>query len=330
MKLKIKVTDNNKGLRLDKFLSSISEVQTRSRALSLIDAGAVVVGSLKVKPSMLLKGHEEIVIDFPEISNPMELQPLQLALDILFEDDFLIVINKPAGLVVHPAAGHNQDTLVNALVAHSQDFKMKFNNIRPGIVHRLDKDTSGVMVVAKDDQTQNQLSRQFRDRTIDRFYFAVACGLIPQSSGTIQSYLARHTTDRKKFASLKGRDRKIIRDSQSKVGIGKWAQTDFFVQKRHPSGLTLVKLKLQTGRTHQIRVHLSEMGHPILGDETYGGVRKNHLVPRFCLHAAQLGFVHPHTRNQMLFTVDWPQDLKPIVHHWFGDTKFDGETRERP
>ncbi|MEY4617291.1 MAG: pseudouridylate synthase [Pseudomonadota bacterium] len=317
MKIELQVPETARGTRLDKYLGTVEQVQSRSRAIQLIDSGSVLVNQMQVKPSFVLKGGESLLIEIPE-ATPLTLQPLDIELEILFEDEHIMVINKPPGLVVHPAAGHAQDTLVNALVAHSDDFAMKFGEHRPGIVHRLDKDTSGIMVVAKNDSSQVALAAQFKDRTIHRRYLAIACGSIKQEGGTIKSFLARHPTDRKRFASIRDRDRKIIQDPNLNPGVGKWAHTDYQVIGRHPSGLTYVKLKLHTGRTHQIRVHLSELGHPILGDETYGASKKYRAVPRFALHAAELGFVHPVTKESLLFEKEWPLDYKDLVKELFG------------
>ncbi len=318
MKLQITVPESARGTRLDKFLGTLPEVQSRSRAIQLIQDQLVLVNGSMAKASLALKGGEGILIEVPE-ATPVKLQPLELELEILFEDEHLIVLNKPAGLVVHPAAGHEQDTLVNALIAHADDFAMKFGEHRPGIVHRLDKDTSGIMVVAKTDTVQEALAQQFKNRTIHRFYLAIVNGTIKQTSGTIKSFLARHPTDRKRFASVRDRQKKIIQEPSSDPGIGKWAHTDYQVLRLHPSGLSYVKLKLHTGRTHQIRVHLSEFGFPILGDETYGGAKKNRPVPRFALHAAELGFVHPVTNEKLYFKKDWPEDYRNFVKNYFGD-----------
>lgn len=318
MKVQMTVPDSAKGTRLDKFLGTLPEIQSRSRAIQLIQEGLVLVNNSSAKASLSLKGGEAIIVDIPEVA-PLELQPLDLKLEILFEDEHLIVLNKPAGLVVHPAAGHAQDTLVNALIAHADDFSMKFGEHRPGIVHRLDKDTSGIMVVAKSDSIQVALAKQFKDRTIHRYYFAIVSGILKQSSGTIKSFLARHPTDRKRFASVRDRTKKIIQEPSLNPGIGKWAHTDYQVLARHQTGLSYVKLKLQTGRTHQIRVHLSEIGYPILGDETYGGAKKDRPVPRFALHAAELGFVHPVTKEDLYFKKEWPEDYREMVMKYFGE-----------
>jgi 23S rRNA pseudouridine1911/1915/1917 synthase len=175
------------------------------------------------------------------------------------------------------------------------------------------------MVVAKTDSVQDALSKQFKDRTIQRHYLAIVNGAIKQAAGTIKSFLARHPTDRKRFASVRDRNKRIIHEANLNPGIGKWAQTDYKVLGVHPSGMSYLKLKLYTGRTHQIRVHLSELGFPILGDETYGGAKKNRPVPRFALHAAELGFVHPATSAELYFKKDWPDDYSKFVKDHFGE-----------
>lgn len=317
MKLTFEVPASARGLRLDKFLGSMDEIKSRSRALSLIQSAAVVVNGVEAKASLALRGGEIIVVEIPE-AEPTELQPLELELEILFEDESLLVLNKPPGLVVHPAAGHSQDTLVNALIAHSETFAMKFGEQRPGIVHRLDKDTSGIMVVAKSDSVQMALAAQFKDRTIHRRYLAIVCGRVPKEEGTLQSFLARHPTDRKRFASVRDRQRKVITDPNAEPGFGKWAKTDYRVLARHASGLSYLQLKLHTGRTHQIRVHLSELGFPILGDEVYGAPKKTIEVSRFALHAAELGFIHPTTQQNLFFTKGWPEDYRQLVKDLFG------------
>lgn len=317
MKLNLLVSSSYEGTRLDKFLGLMEEVGSRSRALQLIDAGLVHVNGRSAKASLLLKGGERVEIEIPA-AEPTELQPLDLKLDFLHEDEHLLVLNKPPGLVVHPAAGHAQDTLVNALIAHTESFSMKFGEVRPGIVHRLDKDTSGVMVIAKTDAVLEALAQQFKSRSIHRHYLAVVWGQLPKDFGSIKSFLARHPIDRKRFASVRDQKKKIIQDFHAAPGVGKWAHTDFWVLARHNSGLTYLKLKLHTGRTHQIRVHLSEMGFPILGDEIYGGVRKQREVPRLALHAAELGFLHPVTKQEMFFRTPWPEDYHSIVEQLFG------------
>lgn len=316
------------GARLDKALSFVELVGTRSRAEFLIDGGCVRVNQKEVKSSYRLKASDILEISIPQ-TPPTTITPFALKLDILFEDKDILVVNKPAGLVVHPGAGHSQDTLVNALVAHTPDLAMKFGEDRPGIVHRLDRNTSGILVVAKNDFSQENLSQQFRQRTVHRIYYAIALGLPPKPNGVIQSFLARHSLDRKRYASIVGADNQIIRAATATPTFGKWAVTHYKVLKTHPSGISYLQLKLETGRTHQIRVHLSEMGCPILADDTYGALRKLKSLrgyhsqdlaksaARCALHAAELGFLHPRLQTPLSFKVDWP-DLQEIRVHFFG------------
>lgn len=314
------------GLRLDKALALRPEIETRSRAAHLIEEGLVIVNGRIAKASLPLKAGDEISIQLPE-PEPTELVPYDLPLDILFEDDHLIVVNKPSGLVVHPAAGHMQDTLVNALIHHTKDLSMKFGEQRPGIVHRLDKETSGILVVAKNDKAHELLTKQFKDRTIHRIYFAVCIGIPKPGKGTTQSYLARHPVDRKRYASVLGEDRKIQTEKSPEPSVGKWAVTHYETLNSH-GGLSYCKLKLETGRTHQIRVHLSEKGTPIAGDDLYGADKKIKNIAskkiqadlkslnRFLLHAAELGFTHPVTGKDLFFAQDWPADIKPLIADW--------------
>jgi 23S rRNA pseudouridine1911/1915/1917 synthase len=314
------------GMRLDKALSLLNQVGTRSRASYLINSLNVLVNNKPIKSSYTLKEQDNVEISFP-LSAPIELQPLDVKLDVLFEDQDLIVINKPSGMVVHPAAGHAQDTLVNALIAHADDLAMKFGEDRPGIVHRLDKDTSGIIVVAKNDETQEALTAQFKERSIHRVYYAVCIGTAKNLSGSISSFLARHPIDRKKYASVADKNKKILVARHDPPSIGKWAVTHYEVLGRK-SSLTYMKLKLETGRTHQIRVHLSENGLPIAGDTLYGADKRIKSIEskkvaedirgltRFLLHAAELGFTHPRTNQRMLFTKEWPDEYLKLIKSW--------------
>ncbi|WP_253696522.1 RluA family pseudouridine synthase [Bdellovibrio sp. HCB117] len=326
-KINVTATSDMHGLRLDKALALIEDVGTRSRASHLIDASAVLLNGKIAKASVSVKEGDQIEITLPE-PVPTELQPYDLKLDILFEDDDLIVINKPAGLVVHPAAGHAHDTLVNALIAHTEDLSMKFGEERPGIVHRLDKETSGVIVIAKNDKAHESLTAQFKERSTHRIYYAVAIGTARTlSSGTIKSFLARHPTDRKRYASVLDDERRPYVDKDDPPSLGKWAVTHYEVLNRK-SGLSYLKLKLETGRTHQIRVHLSENGLPIAGDVLYGADKKTKNIEaretqesirglnRFLLHAAELGFTHPRTQERMFFQQDWPEDILTLIKKW--------------
>ncbi|MBX3040466.1 MAG: RluA family pseudouridine synthase [Bdellovibrionaceae bacterium] len=320
------VESDGAGVRLDKWLSAWPEISSRSRAALLIDEHQVFVNSHPGKASLLLKVGDLVTVSFPQ-ARESELKPMAMSLDLLFEDRDLLVVNKPSGLVVHPAAGHAADTLVNALVAHTDDLAMGFGEERPGIVHRLDKETSGLLVVAKNDATQAALATQFQERSIHRLYQAVCHGEIAKLNGRIESYLARHPTDRKRFASVLGSDRKIIRDAANPPAIGKWAATTFKrLAIKH--GMSFLELKLETGRTHQIRVHLSELGHPLVGDSTYGADRRIKSIPsvgvreqiqhlnRFFLHARELGFTHPRTGERMMFKTEWPDPARGLLNQW--------------
>lgn len=314
------------GLRLDKALALIEEIGTRSRASHLIDSSAVTVNGKEAKASMAVKENDVIEVILPKPA-PTELQPYDFKLDVLFEDDDLIVINKPSGLVVHPAAEHAQDTLVNALLAHTKNLSMKFGEERPGIVHRLDKETSGIIVVAKNDKAHEDLTKQFKERSTHRIYYAVAIGTSRVLSGTFKSYLARHPVDRKRYASVLGDDRKPLGEQDEAPEAGKWAVTHYEVLARK-SGMSYLKLKLETGRTHQIRVHLSENGLPIMGDVLYGADKKikniearsiqedARQLQRFLLHAAELAFTHPKTKERMTFKKDWPEDVAVLIKKW--------------
>ncbi len=313
------------GQRLDKFLAKDEFIQTRSRASKLIQNQQVLVNNQTVKPSYCIEGNEIIVILLPEEQNDCSLKPLSLDLDIVYEDSDLLVINKPSGLVVHPACGHQQDTLVNALLYHTSDLSMKFNEKRPGIVHRIDKETSGLLVVAKNDQAHSRLSKQFKNKTIHRIYHALCYGLPKNKLGTLNSFLCRHPHNRKKISSLRDEQNKIIRDLKIDGLKGKPAITHYQVLSHYFSQFSYLTIKLETGRTHQIRVHLSEIGHPLIGDSVYGGDKRENSIEnskikkeiqslnRFCLHATELGFSHPTTLKSMIFKVGWPKDVQTLI-----------------
>lgn len=306
------------GLRIDKVIATIPLIATRSQAARLIQAGRVRIEGRILKASYEAQAGDRIDIDIPIVPTSV-LEPYDFPLDIPYEDSDLIVVNKPAGLVVHPACGHLQDTLVNALLHHTKDLSMGFNEQRPGLVHRIDKGTSGLLVIAKNEQAQRFLALQFQRKTTHRLYRALTFGRLPKEQGTIQSYLKRHPDDRKRVASTP-----MKTDGTCE---GKLAITHYAVKAFHPSGISLIELRLETGRTHQIRVHLSESGHPIVGDVTYGASKRLKSLksvqlrkmieemPRFALHAAELGFVHPTTKKQMIFRAPWPQDLLGLVDH---------------
>ena len=309
------ITDEDAGLRLDKILSSHPEIRSRAQAEKLFSKKLIRLNEKILKPSYKATAGDKITISIPE-KTEQTLVPENIPLQIIFEDDHLLVVNKQAGLVVHPAVGHFNGTLVNALLYHTKNLSMGFNENRPGIVHRLDRDTSGLLVVAKNNESHQDLSKQFKDRTIHRIYFAIVFGKPKNLSGTITTYLARHPKDRKRFASVQGTNP----DQQGKKAI-----THYKFLKPLGAGLSLIQCKLETGRTHQIRVHLSELGHPIVGDLIYGtSVRLKSVesvqlreqircMKRIGLHAAELGFTHPKTKMKLSFAATWPEDLQFLV-----------------
>ncbi len=297
--------------RLDSFLARAVDDITRSAAQRLIDEGMVTVDGAVPKPSLKLKGGERVVVSIPP---PVPAEPAaeDIPMEILYEDSDLIVVNKPAGMVVHPGAGTVSGTLVNALLGHCRDLSGIGGHVRPGIVHRIDKDTSGVLVVAKNDRTHLALARQFKEHTVKRVYLALVFGSPKADKGRIESVIGRHPSERTKMS---GRARH-----------GKQAVTHWQAVYRY-AGLTLVRLRLETGRTHQIRVHLSEAGHPLVGDQVYGGgsrlpaVRDPELrrlireLGRQALHAKVLGFIHPTTGEYLEFETELPEDMARIVRY---------------
>lgn len=317
-KLTLTISVDLTDLRIDKALATIEKIATRSQAARLIQQGLIRINGKVLKASYLTVLGDIINIEIP-ITMTSVLVPYDFKLVVPYEDDDLLIVDKPAGLVVHPAYGHAQDTLVNALLAHTSELSQGFNETRPGLVHRIDKDTSGLLVIAKNEEAHRLLALQFQRKTTHRLYRAMAFGKFVVESGKIESYLRRHPDDRKRVASTPLRE-----DGTSD---GKLAITHYRMLEYHPTGISLVELRLETGRTHQIRVHLSENGHPIVGDETYGAgkrvktLKSVHLrkmieaLPRFALHAMELGFVHPRTGNTMRFRAPWPSDLMPLIEH---------------
>lgn len=304
--IEIVTTENDQDKRLDRFLVELPEINSRSFSKDLIEKEQVQINGQIAKASAKLRPGLKITIALPE-DKPTQLVPYNFNLDIIYEDQDLIVVNKPSGLVVHPSAGHEQDTLVNALLAYTTQLSMK-NEIRPGIVHRIDKETSGLLVIAKNDVAHEHLAMQFKNKTTHRVYYAVVQGQFISPKATVKSYLVRHPTDRKKFSSLR-KNNKIIQQFDSKIENGKWAVTHYEVLQ-NTGTQSYVKLVLETGRTHQIRVHMKELGHPLVGDLIYGypalQYKKNQLS-RFYLHAAELGFVHPRTGETLKFQSSWPK-----------------------
>ncbi|MBT1074044.1 RluA family pseudouridine synthase [Geobacter grbiciae] len=295
--------------RLDQFVARSVEEMTRSTVQRLIDEGRVTVDGKVEKPSLKLRGGERIVVAVPPPA-PAVPEAEEIPLVILHEDSDLVVVNKSAGMVVHPGAGTPGGTLVNALLAHCTDLSGIGGEIRPGIVHRIDKDTTGVLVVAKNDRSHEGLARQFREHTIKRIYLALVFGSPKTETGRIEAAIGRHPTDRLRMSG--------------KAKHGKHAVTHWKVLARYP-GMTLLRLRLETGRTHQIRVHLAESGHPLVGDEVYGGGgRANDLrdpvlkklvreLGRQALHAKTLGFIHPASGSYVEFDTELPEDMARII-----------------
>jgi 23S rRNA pseudouridine1911/1915/1917 synthase len=309
-KIELVFPDDGETARLDQVVGAL-EGLTRSMARRLIESGMVTVDGTPQKPSLKLKGGEMIAVSIPP---PVPAEPLaeDIHLEILYEDSDLVVVNKPAGMVVHPGAGNTAGTLVNALLGHCRDLSGIGGELRPGIVHRIDKDTSGVLVVAKNDMAHRSLSDQFKEHTIKRVYLALVFGSPKADKGKIESVIGRHPVDRKRMSG--------------KVSRGKQAVTHWQAISRY-QGLTLMRLKLETGRTHQIRVHLTEAGHPLAGDAVYGGsqrlagIRDPQLLAlikesgRQALHAKTLGFIHPATGEYMEFDTELPADMARIIDY---------------
>lgn len=286
--------------RLDRFLAAQVPELSRSRLASLIKEGAVTVNGRVAKPSLTLSGGETIELEIPE-DRPAEAQPQEMALDFLYEDDDLAVVNKPSGLVVHPGAGHEEGTLVNGLLHRFGPLSSLGGVQRPGIVHRLDKETSGCLVVARNDFTHAALSAQFAGRETEKIYYAVVQGVPAVKTGRIENYLARHPVNRLQ--------RTVVPENRG----GKLAITDYEVI--HTSHrCSLVRCVLHTGRTHQIRVHLKHLGHPLLGDELYAKpARQPVLAGRLLLHAWRLAFTHPRTQQWLTFTAPLPSEFSPFL-----------------
>ena len=301
------VSSDEEGVRLDTFLASQIEGWSRARLQQLIADEEVLVNGKPSKASHKLRVKDEIEVEL--VASPAEaFEPEDLPLEVVYEDEALIVVNKPAGLVVHPAAGIHSGTLANALAYHFDQLSTKGGNIRPGIVHRIDKDTSGLLVVAKTELAHEKLADQFRDRTVFKSYLALVHGVLERETGRIDQPLARDPRNRTHMAIIRG---------------GRSALSLYRVQRRFER-FTLLNVEIKTGRTHQIRVHLASLKHPVVGDDLYGGgrdntVRDNKLrveirkLGRQFLHAAELGIVHPVSGEQMRFQAPLPAELKYLL-----------------
>ncbi len=291
-------TVEEKGQRLDVFVAGRFPELSRSHVQKLIEQGNVLVDGTKRKANYKLRGTEAVQVTVPQ-AEPISVEPEEIPLDILYEDKDIIVVNKARGMVVHPASGVYSGTLVNALLFHCQDLSGINGEIRPGIVHRLDKDTSGVMVCAKNDTAHLDLAEQIRTKTAHRTYWAIVHGNIKEEAGIIKGDIGRHPTDRKKMA--------IVREN------GKPAVTHFKVLERFGE-YTLVECQLETGRTHQIRVHMTSIGHPLINDPKYGPKKSSPFaINGQALHSLQLTLTHPVTKEEMTFTAPLPTDMEKIL-----------------
>ncbi|MDR2887776.1 MAG: RluA family pseudouridine synthase [Bacteroidales bacterium] len=315
------VVDSGQSLlRIDSYLSSRLEKASRTRIQNAANAGNIIVNGLPVKPNYRVKPCDTIQIVLPNPPREIELIPQNIPIDIVYEDSDLLVVNKAAGMVVHPAYGNYSGTLVNALMYHFRDLPLfRRGEARPGLVHRIDKNTSGILVVAKNENTLNRLSRQFYDRTTDRLYQALVWGSPDPPEGTVTGHVGRSTRDRKIM--------QVFEDGSE----GKAAITHYKTLE-NIGYVSLVECKLETGRTHQIRVHFSHIKHPVFNDEEYGGNRilkgttftryqqfvRNcfSIIPRQALHAKSLSFTHPATGKRLSFNSELPDDMKTVVEKW--------------
>ena len=286
------------GERLDAFLARCADNLSRSAAQKLIEDGLVTRNGKKGKKNDKLNPGDAIAYDIPE-AKPVDIVPTEMQLDIVYEDEDLLVINKPKGLVVHPAAGHQDDTLVNGLMhALGDDLSGINGELRPGIVHRIDKDTSGLLAVAKNDYAHVMLASQLKDHSMARTYEAIVCGSFREDSGTVDAPIGRHPSDRKKMC---------VTERNSRHAVTHWE-----VVARY-RGYTHIRCKLETGRTHQIRVHMAHIGHPILGDLVYGRKKPELGQDSQCLHAGALCFRHPRDGRPVMVFAELPQYFKDVI-----------------
>lgn len=289
----IQADENDKGKRMDVFLNEVIEDATRSYIQKIIDGGYVeIAGKKNVKSGNKLKGTESVIVNLPE-DETLDLISEDIPLDIIYEDSDIAVINKAPDMVVHPAHGNYTGTLVNALLYHIKDLSSINGVIRPGIVHRLDKDTSGVIVIAKNDEAHTTLSDMFKEKTLEKIYVCIAKGIFKEKSGKIENLIGRDPRDRKKMA--------VVTEN------GKRAVSNYEVLDEGKN-FSLIKVKIETGRTHQIRVHMKSLNHPILGDSVYGN--SSDIAARQMLHAYRLKFTHPVTKKEMIVTAPLPEDFK--------------------
>ena len=305
-KITLSVTETDVGTRIDAFVSESSDI-TRSAAARLIEEGAITVSGRTVAKNYKLRVGDTVDVLVPEPA-PAEAQPEDIPLDVVFEDGDIIVINKPCGMVVHPAAGNEDGTLVNALLHHCAGSLSGIGGVvRPGIVHRIDKDTSGLLAAAKNDAAHQSLADQLKTHDVGRVYYALVIGNLREDRGTVNAPIGRNPRDRKKMAVLSAGD-----------GTAREAVTHYEVLERF-RGYCLVRCELETGRTHQIRVHMAHLGHPLVGDTTYGGGKtkfeaaNKSLISGQCLHAKELKLTHPTTGEHMHFYSELPREMETLI-----------------
>jgi 23S rRNA pseudouridine1911/1915/1917 synthase len=306
--IEVRLAPAHAGLRLDRALADAVPTLSRERLKALIRSGALeLAGALVRDPAIKVRGDEALTLAVPE-PEPAHNEAQDIPLPIVFEDEHLLVVDKPAGLVVHPAAGNRDGTLVNALLHHCGGSLSGIGGVaRPGIVHRIDKDTSGLLVVAKTDVAHEGLAKQFAAHSIDRRYLAMVSGVPKASEGTVDAPLARSSANRKKIA--------VVADGRGKRAVTHWSRLQLL------RDAALVECRLETGRTHQVRVHMASLGHPLVGDPVYGRSGKTHgkLLAelgfhRQALHAAELGFTHPVTKNRLSFSSRMPPDMQELFN----------------
>ena len=289
--IQTQVPENFEGERIDKFLSALLENSSRNAIQKLIEEGKVFVNGIAVNKKYKVSTNDEVVM-LPGELKPLDAEPENIPLDIVYEDEHLLVVNKPRGMVVHPAPGNYSGTLVNALLYHCKDSLSGINGVlRPGIVHRIDKDTSGLLIVAKTDKAHIGLAQQIKEHSFTREYNAVIVGHLKDSNGTVNAPIGRNPKDRKKMCVT--------------MNNSKNAVTHYSVIADY-EGYSHISLKLETGRTHQIRVHMSHLGHPVAGDFVYGNDKKSAYLNGQCLHAIKIGFVHPITQEYLEFSSELP------------------------
>ena len=292
--LTLQPNKENAGQRVDAWLAANLEDVTRSAAQRLLEEGRVTCGGKALAKNYKLNGTETVEVCLPD-PEPVDVLPQDIPLDVVYEDADVIVVNKPKGLVVHPAPGHPDGTLVNALLHHCGDSLSGIGGeLRPGIVHRIDRDTSGLIIAAKHDSAHQKLAAQLQDHTLARIYHCIVTGNLREDSGTVNAPIGRHPVDRKKMAV---------------VANGRPAVTHWTVLERFP-GFTYVECRLETGRTHQIRVHMAHIGHPILGDTVYGNKKPVPGLQGQCLHAVGLRFLHPRTGEMVELSCGLPEEFR--------------------